>query len=104
MFTRRSAIATVATAVLLALAPAASAREITHAMGVTDVPDAPQRIVVLTNEGTEALLAAGITPVGAVKSFLGDPWYDHIAAQMADVTVVGEESAVNLEAIAALAA
>jgi iron complex transport system substrate-binding protein len=37
-----------------------------------------------------------------VRSWLGDPWYAHIAAQMADVTVVGEESAVNLEAIAAL--
>ena len=86
----------------MAIAPAVLAREITHAMGVTDVPDNPQRIIVLTNEGTEALLAVGITPVGAVKSFLGDPWYDHIAAEMADVTVVGEESALNLEAIAAL--
>ncbi|MBO9590249.1 ABC transporter substrate-binding protein [Devosia sp.] len=78
------------------------AREITHAMGTTDVPDNPQRIVVLTNEGTEALLAIGIKPVGAVKSFLGDPWYDHIAGEMTDVTVVGEESAVNLEVLLAL--
>lgn len=77
-------------------------REITHSMGVTDVPDDPQRIVVLTNEGTEALLAVGITPVGAVKSWLGDPWYDHIAADMAEVTMVGEESAVNLEVLVAL--
>jgi len=92
--------ATLVAATLLA-APA-QAREITHAMGVTDVPDNPQRIVVLTNEGTEALLAVGITPVGAVKSFLGDPWYDHIAPDMADVTVVGEESAVNLEVLVAL--
>jgi len=84
------------------LAAPASAREITHAMGVTDVPDNLQRIVVLTNEGTEALLAVGITPVGAVKSFLGNPWYHHIAADMADVTVVGEESAVNLEVLVAL--
>ncbi|PXA98457.1 iron siderophore-binding protein [Nostoc sp. 3335mG] len=81
---------------------AAAAREITHAMGVTDVPDHPQRIVVLTNEGTEALLAVGVTPVGAVKSWLGDPWYDHIAGQMTDVTVVGEESAVNLEVLVSL--
>jgi iron complex transport system substrate-binding protein len=78
------------------------AREITHSMGVTDVPDNPQRIIVLTNEGTEALLAVGITPVGAVKSFLGNPWYDHIAADMADVVVVGEESAVNLELLVSL--
>jgi iron complex transport system substrate-binding protein len=91
-----------AIAVTALLSAPALARDITHAMGVTDVPDNPQRIVVLTNEGTEALLAVGITPIGAVKSFLGDPWYDHIAGQMADVTVVGEESAVNLEAIAAL--
>jgi iron complex transport system substrate-binding protein len=85
----------------LAVAPV-SAREITHAMGVTDVPDSPQRIVVLTNEGTEALLAVGITPVGAVKSWLGDPWYDHIAEDMAEVTVLGEESAVNLEVLVSL--
>ncbi|WP_338720662.1 iron-siderophore ABC transporter substrate-binding protein [Devosia sp. XK-2] len=85
-----------------AMSSAAQAREITHALGVTDVPDHPQRIVVLTNEGTEALLAVGITPVGAAKSWLGNPWYDHIADQMTDVTNVGEESAVNLEALVAL--
>jgi iron complex transport system substrate-binding protein len=100
---RRSFLSTVLAAGLAlgALSPA-SAAEIAHAMGVTEVPDNPQRIVILTNEGTEALLAVGVTPVGAVRSWLGDPWYDHIADQMADVTVVGEESAVNLEIIAAL--
>jgi iron complex transport system substrate-binding protein len=93
----------VATATLaLLLAVPGQAREITHAMGATDVPDNPQRIVVLTNEGTEALLEVGITPVGAVKSWLGDPWYDHIAGQMAEVTVLGEESAVNLEVLVSL--
>jgi len=99
-----SSLRMLAAALLAATAFAApvAAREITHAMGVTDVPDNPQRIVVLTNEGTEALLAVGITPVGAVKSFLGNPWYEHIAADMADVTVVGEESAVNLEMLVAL--
>ncbi|KFL32050.1 iron siderophore-binding protein [Devosia riboflavina] len=94
-------LVTAVAAVALLSAPV-FAREITHAMGTTDVPDNPQRIVVLTNEGTEALLAIGIKPVGAVKSFLGDPWYDHIAGEMTDVTVVGEESAVNLEVLLAL--
>ncbi|KKB77081.1 iron siderophore-binding protein [Devosia limi DSM 17137] len=102
MSTFRNLIAGAAATLLIALAPASMAREITHSMGVTTVPDAPQRIVVLTNEGTEALLAVGIIPVGAVRSWLGDPWYAHIAAQMADVTVLGEESAVNLELLAAL--
>lgn len=91
-----------ATAIIALTSAPLLAREITHAMGVTDVPDSPQRIVVLTNEGTEALLAVGVTPVGAVKSWLGDPWYDHIAADMADVTVLGEESAVNLEILVSL--
>ncbi|MDF2700328.1 MAG: iron siderophore-binding protein [Haloplasmataceae bacterium] len=75
---------------------------ITHAMGTTNVPINPQRIVILTNEGTEALLAIGVKPVGAVKSWTGDPWYDHISSQMTGVQVVGTESLVNLEAIALL--
>lgn len=98
----KSLYALLAPLALVGLMGSATAREITHAMGVTDVPDNPQRIVVLTNEGTEALLAVGITPVGAVKSFLGDPWYDHIAGEMGDVVVVGEESAVNLEVLLSL--
>lgn len=73
-----------------------------HAMGETEVPADPQRVVILTNEGTEALLAMGVTPIGAVKSWTGDPWYDHIADQMDGVTEVGTESQVNLEAIAEL--
>lgn len=91
-----------AVAFSMALATAANARDVVHSMGTTTVPDAPQRVVVLTNEGTEALLAVGVTPVGAVRSWLGDPWYDHIADEMADVTVLGEESAVNLELLATL--
>lgn len=73
-----------------------------HSMGVAEIPETPERIVVLTNEGTEALLAMGIKPVGAVQSWLGDPWYEHIAEDMEGVEVVGTESGVNVEAIAAL--
>jgi iron complex transport system substrate-binding protein len=85
----------------LIVAPA-SAREITHAMGVTEVPDNPQRIVVLTNEGTEALLAIGVVPVGAVESWNGDPWYGYLMPMMGEATLLGAEGAVNLELIAAL--
>ncbi|HEY8416251.1 MAG TPA: iron siderophore-binding protein, partial [Thermaerobacter sp.] len=56
-----------------------------HAMGETRIPRTPERIVVLTNEATEALLALGIKPVGAVNSWVGDPWYDHIADRMEGV-------------------
>ena len=88
--------------VLAFAALAAEAREITHAMGATEVPDDPERVVIQTNEGTEALLALGVTPVGAVQSWTGDPWYDHIEDQLEGVEVVGTESGVNLELVAAL--
>jgi len=95
--------AMIATAALgLALATPGGAREVDHAMGVTEVPDTPERVVVLTNPGTEAVLALGITPVGAANSWNGDPWWDHIAERMGDAVPVGKESAVNLERVAAL--
>jgi iron complex transport system substrate-binding protein len=78
------------------------AREITHAMGTTEVPDTPLRVVILTNEGTEALLHLGVTPVGAAQSWDGDPWYDHLADKLADATSVGVETGINLELVAAL--
>ncbi|MBB6453478.1 iron complex transport system substrate-binding protein [Salirhabdus euzebyi] len=76
--------------------------EVEHAMGTSTVPENPERIVVLTNHGTEALLSLGVKPVGAVQSWTGDPWYEHIASEMEGVEVVGLESDINLEAIAAL--
>jgi iron complex transport system substrate-binding protein len=77
-------------------------RIVKHIMGETTVPTSPKRVVVLTNEGTEAVLALGIKPVGAVKSWTGNPWYEHIKKDMQDVQVVGDEGQPNLEAIAAL--
>ncbi|QQM32444.1 iron-siderophore ABC transporter substrate-binding protein [Martelella lutilitoris] len=79
-----------------------SARDVKDAMGTVTVPDDPQRVVVLTNEGTEAALALGVRPVGAVNSWRGDPWWNHIDDQMGAAVPVGTESAVNLEMIAAL--
>ena len=71
-------------------------------MGTTDVPDAPQRIVILTNEGTEALLHLGVIPVGAAQSWEGDPWYDHLACPLADTVSLGTETGINLELLASL--
>lgn len=76
--------------------------EVEHAMGRAEIKGEPKRIVVLTNEGTEALLALGIKPVGAVQSWVGNPWYDHIKEDMKDTEVVGVEHEVNLEKIASL--
>ena len=87
---------------LLAMTPLGFARDVTHVMGVTTVPDQPLRIVALTNEATEDLLALGITPVGAVRSANANPWFEHVTVQLADTTLVGEELAPELETIAAL--
>ena len=75
---------------------------VTHAMGETTIKGEPKRIVVLTNEGVEAVLAMGITPVGATEAFTGDTWYKHTADQLQDTKSVGTESEPSLEAIAAL--
>ncbi|OAB44385.1 ABC transporter substrate-binding protein [Paenibacillus glacialis] len=77
-------------------------RTVKHAMGETEIKGTPQRVVVLTNEGTEAVLALGIKPVGAVKSWTGSPWYEHIKADMEGVQELGEEGQPNLELIAGL--
>lgn len=83
-------------------APAATQRTVAHAMGTTAVPSHPQRVVVLTNEATDMVLALGLTPVGAVKSWSGEPYYDYIAKEMSNVPIVGDEMQPSLEQIAAL--
>ncbi|MBM7565123.1 ABC transporter substrate-binding protein [Paenibacillus sacheonensis] len=83
-------------------AKADDVREIKHAMGTTKLTGTPKRVVILTNEGTEALLALGVKPVGAAESFEGDPWYPHIKDQMEGVQDVGGESQPNIELIASL--
>ncbi|KFC64366.1 ABC-type Fe3+-siderophore transport system, periplasmic iron-binding component [Devosia sp. LC5] len=102
MITRRLFSLLAIPAVLTLLVPAAFARDITHIMGTTAVSDAPLRIVALTNEATEDLLALGIVPVGAVRSANANPWFDHVAARLADTVVAGEELAPDMETIAAL--
>lgn len=73
-----------------------------HAMGSTTLEKTPEKIVILTSEGTEALIELGITPVGAVKPTTQDTFYDHVADKLKDVKIVGTELEVNVEAIAAL--
>ncbi|WP_020615691.1 ABC transporter substrate-binding protein [Paenibacillus daejeonensis] len=77
-------------------------RQVEHAMETTELTGTPERVVVLTQEGTEALLELGVTPVGAVNSGLGDGWFPHIADQMEGVTELGDESQPNLELILSL--
>ena len=80
-------------------------REVIHAMGKTQVPENPLRIVVLSVEATETLLALGIKPIGAVRSQTADSsetWFAHIRDEMTGTPVVGLENQVNLEVVASL--
>lgn len=77
-------------------------RTIKHAMGETQVPAHPQRVIVLTNEGTEALLALGVKPIAAVSAYYGDPWFEHTKKDLEGVKTVGGEAQPNLELIASL--
>lgn len=83
-------------------ASAEGPRKIKHIMGETEVPAHPARVVALTNEAAEALVAVGIKPVGAVQAYYGDTWYAHDKADMEGVKSVGLESQPNLEIIASL--
>ncbi|HUG52648.1 MAG TPA: iron-siderophore ABC transporter substrate-binding protein [Vicinamibacteria bacterium] len=77
-------------------------RVVGHARGETRVPARPARVVVLTNEATEAALALGVRPVAAVRSWSRAGWHPHLAALMEGVPVVGDEYAPDEQAIARL--
>lgn len=81
-----------------------AAREVTHAMGTTKVEGTPKRIVTLYQGANDAIVAFGITPVGAVNAWLPeDPKiYDYLKDDLEGVTLVGDETQPNLEEIAKL--
>lgn len=80
----------------------ADTRTVHHAMGTTRITGTPRRIVVLTNEATDSILALGVTPVGAVRSWAGEPYYEYIEAELVKVPTVGDELQPNLERIVSL--
>lgn len=76
-------------------------RLITHIMeeNGTEVPANPQRVVVLTGDALEAVLAVGIKPVGSVQAMGDREWYPHLEEYMDGVVNVGAMSSPDLEAI-----
>ncbi len=93
-----------ALAMLLTLfAAPAMAGEITHELGTTMVPDAPQRIVVLEFSFIDALAAVGVSPVGIAD----DNKRDRVVAAYTDIigtewVSVGTRKTPSLEVIASL--
>jgi iron complex transport system substrate-binding protein len=76
-----------------------------HALGSTEIPEAPQRVVSLGYTDQDAILALGVVPV-AIREFTGNrpaatwPWAsDRLQGQQPQV-LVGDE--INAETVAAL--
>jgi len=87
---------------MLAAVPA-QAVDITHDLGTTAVPDAPQRIVVLEYSFVDSLAAVGVSPVGIADDNKREsiiPSYTAIIGD--DWTSVGTRKSPSLEVIASL--
>ena len=80
----------------------AASHSVSHAMGHTDVPAAPQRVVTLYQGATDSAVALGVTPVGVVTSWAQPPIYEYLRDDLKGVTLVGVETQPNLEVIARL--
>jgi len=77
-------------------------RTITHAMGTTEVPANPQRVVVLDTGELDAVTALGITPVGATQSDAVSGYPRYLSGDVTGVESVGRMQAPDLEKIASL--
>jgi iron-siderophore transport system substrate-binding protein len=90
--------------------PAASAapeetRSVVHAAGTTELTGTPERVVVLDTGELDAVLALGVTPVGAVRTGVSDelPAYiEDAGVDPAEIQNVGTIEEPALEEIAAL--
>jgi ABC-type Fe3+-citrate transport system substrate-binding protein len=99
----KSLLAGLAGAMMLAAALPAQAVEITHDLGTTEVPDAPQRIVVLEYSFVDTLAAVGVKPVGIADDEKRDSIVPIYTAVIGDEwTSVGTRKTPSLEVIASL--
>src|SRR5687767_12467794 len=77
-------------------------RTVQHAMGETEIPARPERVVVLDTGELDSVLSLGVVPVGAVTTDVASGFLSYLAEGAADVEQVGTIGEPNLEAIAAL--
>ncbi|MFE7135575.1 ABC transporter substrate-binding protein [Streptomyces sp. NPDC057638] len=82
---------------------AAKTRTVKTAMGDVQVPDTPQRVVVLDTAELDSVVTLGVTPVGATRFDTPTGLPAHLPAEkVKGVKTVGEMADPNLEAIIAL--
>lgn len=84
-------------------APVGGPHVVVHAMGETEVPADPQRVVVLDSSFLDSAVALGVTPAGATEGFAGGGLPGYLPEDVLEsVEIVGETNAPRLESIAAL--
>src|SRR3546814_10578475 len=79
----------------------AGPRTVEHAMGSTEVPAEPERVVVLDSSFLDASLALGVTPVAANEAIAGSGMPAYLGDAVAEMEVVGLIEEPKLEDIAA---
>lgn len=77
-------------------------RTVTHAMGETEVPADPQRVVVLDSPHLDAALSLGVTPVGAVQSSVDEGLPEYLGDRTDGIEIVGTITEPDLEKIASV--
>lgn len=78
-------------------------RVVEHAMGKTEVPADPERVVVLDTGELDDALALGVKPVGAVRADVSRDFLSYLDdEQTAGIEMVGTITEPNLEKIAGL--
>lgn len=77
-------------------------RSVAHAMGTTEVPAEPERVVVLDTPHLDTALSLGVTPVGSVQSSIAEGLPGYLGDRAEGIEIVGTIEEPDLEAIAAL--
>ncbi|RRO19432.1 iron-siderophore ABC transporter substrate-binding protein [Saccharopolyspora rhizosphaerae] len=77
-------------------------RVVQHAKGQTNVPEKPQRVVVLDTGELDAVLALGVKPIATVLPDANSQLQPYLAEKAGNIEVVGTIGSPNLEKIAAL--
>ncbi|MBO8164013.1 MAG: iron-siderophore ABC transporter substrate-binding protein [Brevibacillus sp.] len=77
-------------------------RQVTHAMGTTEIKGTPQKVVTLYQGATDVAVAFGIKPVGVVESWTEKPIYEYLRDDLQGTQIVGQENQPNMEEIAKL--
>ncbi|WP_083676372.1 stalk domain-containing protein [Paenibacillus sp. FSL H8-0548] len=73
-----------------------------HALGSTTLSSVPKRVVILFNGGVDISVLLGVKPVGAVESYVQQPFYEYIRSSLIGTKTLGDETQPNIEAIVGL--